>query len=319
MILAGDLGGTKTLLALYSFKGPARPRFLREYSTKAFKTPVALLRSYLEETKARPSCVCLAVAGPVLKGQVHMVNVGWRFSASQLVKVLQIKKVHLLNDLEALAYAVPHISQKCFYSLKTGRSEPRGNVAILAAGTGLGRSFLIRRHTSLPVPVATEGGHVEFAPWDDLTWELYHFLAAKFGHVSVERVVSGPGIENIYYFLCKKEGKSVSLRGAAEIGPAGIKGEDLLARKALEIFSYAYGREAGNSALLSLSTGGVILGGGVTLKLLSFLAETPFFQRGFLDKGRLQELMISIPVKVVTHPYPVLQGAALFAKHRFLD
>ena len=314
MILAGDLGGTKSLLALYPLKGPARPSFLREYPTRAFKSPLFLLRSYLAEVQKQPEVISLAVAGPVLRGKVHMVNVGWRLSRNQLAKALGSRRIFLLNDLEALAYAVPHLGRRYFKPLKEGRAEPGGNIALLAAGTGLGRSFLIRKHATFPVPVATEGGHVEFAPWDDLTWELYRFLSREFGHVSVERVVSGPGIENLYHFLCQREGRSPVLKKAREIGPAGLSGKDRLARKALELFAHAYGREAGNSALLSLSTGGVVLAGGVTLRLLPFLEETDFFRNGFLEKGRLRDFVSQVPVKVLIHPYPVLQGAALFAR-----
>ncbi|NPA49340.1 MAG: glucokinase [Thermodesulfobacteria bacterium] len=316
MILAGDLGGTKSLLALYSKEGPTRPRFLKEYPTRAFKSPLSLLQTYLQEVGASPETISLAVAGPVLRGRVHMVNVGWRFSATSISKKLGVEKTILLNDLEALAYAIPHLARRYFLTLKPGRVDRRGNVAVLAAGTGLGRSFLVRKHAPFPVPVATEGGHVEFAPWDDLTWEFHRFLVSRFGHASVERVVSGPGIENIYRFLCEKEGQTPLLKSAAEIGPQGLAGKDHLARRALELFSYAYGREAGNSALLSLATGGVVLAGGVTLKLLPFLRETPFFLQAFLDKGRLREFVEEVPVKVLTHPYPVLLGAALFAKHQ---
>ncbi len=211
MLLAGDLGGTKTLLAFYSLEGPARARKLKEYPTRAFRSPEALLKTYLEETGLRPKRISLAVAGPVIKGRVQMVNVGWRLSAAGLARALQVEEVFLLNDLEALAYAVPHISRRYLHPLKPGRRDSRGNVAVIAAGTGLGRSFLVRRHTPRPVPVATEAGHVDFAPWDELSFALYQYLAARFGHVSVERVVSGPGIENIYRFLCAKEGLSLKM------------------------------------------------------------------------------------------------------------
>ena len=313
MLLAGDLGGTKTLLAFYPLKGPARPQKLKQYPTRQFRSPTALIKTYLAETGARPKRVSLAVAGPVLRGRVDMVNVGWRFSASALARALAVDEVFLLNDLEALAYAVPHLDKKYLYPLKPGRRDPQGNVAVLAAGTGLGRSFLIKRHLSSPVPVATEGGHVDFAPWDELTWELYQFLARRFGHVSVERVVSGPGLENIYEFLCQREGVTPRFSSAKEIGPAGLSGEDPLARKALEIFIYAYGKEAGNWALSCLATGGVMLGGGIAPKLLPLIAEKPF-QEGFLAKGRFRDFLARIPVFLIKHPYPVLYGAALFGR-----
>ena len=313
MLLAGDLGGTKTLLAFYPLKGPARPRKLKEYPTRAFRSPEALLKAYLEETGLRPKRISLAVAGPVIRGRVRMVNVGWHFSATGLARALQAEEVHLLNDLEALAYAVPHLSRRHLHPLKPGRRDPRGNVAVIAAGTGLGRSFLVRRHTPRPVPVATEAGHVDFAPWDELSLELYQYLSARFGHVSVERVVSGPGIENIYRFLCQKEGISPRLASAPEISQAAFSGQDPLAQKALELFVYAYGKEAGNWALSCLATGGVMVGGGIAPKIRPLLEEGPFLQ-GFLAKGRLREFLEEVPVFLILHPYPVLLGAALFGR-----
>ncbi len=316
MLLAGDLGGTKTLLALYPLKGPARAQKLRQYLTSDFKSPASLLKTYLKEIGVKPKAISLAVAGPVLKAKVEMVNVGWRFSAASLGRALGITKVTLLNDLEALAYAVPHLDNRYLEPLKSGRREPRGNIAVIAAGTGLGRSFLIRRHTTYPIPVATEGGHVDFAPWDELTRELWQYLAKRFGHVSVERVVSGPGIENIYRFLCYKKGIEPILSSAKEIGEAGLSQKDPLARKTLEIFAYAYGKEAGNWALSCLATGGVMLGGGIAPKLKPLLKER-LFEEAFLSKGRLKGFLKTVPVFLILHPYPVLYGAAIFGRLNF--
>ncbi|WP_022852383.1 glucokinase [Thermodesulfatator atlanticus] len=313
MILAGDVGGTKTLLAFFKEEGPARALKLRRFATKDFKSLSSLIKAYLSEVKIVPKTISLAVAGPVVRGQVNMVNVGWRFSVSSLAKSLGIKQVFLLNDLEATALAVFFLKNRYLRTIKPGKPDPMGNIAVIAAGTGLGEALLIRKHASFPIPVATEGGHVDFAPWDELTWEIYQFLAKKFGHVSVERVASGLGIEQIYRFLCEKEGVSPRFNKASEIGPAGLSGEDLLSEKTLEIFFKAYGREAGNLALKCLATGGVFVAGGIAPKLEPFF-ERGLFQEAFLDKGRLKETLSNIPIYLVTHPYPALLGAAKFAR-----
>ncbi len=314
MILAGDIGGTKALLAIYETTGPARPKKLRLLYTKNFSSITELLKTYVSEFSFKPKYLALAVAGPVIKGWVNMVNVGWRFSANQLAKKFGCSEVFLLNDLEALAYSLPFISRKYLVSVKSGYSDKRGNLAVIAAGTGLGEALLIRKEDSI-FPVATEGGHADFAPWDELTYRLHAYLAKKFGHVSWERVVSGPGIENIYFFLCQEKGITPHLSSAKEIGPAGLEAKDPLAEKTLEIFFYAYGAEAGNLALKSLATGGVFIGGGIAPKLFPFF-ERGIFQKAFLAKGRHQELLEGMPIWLVKHPYPALQGAALFARHR---
>ncbi|NPB08981.1 MAG: glucokinase [Thermodesulfobacteria bacterium] len=312
MILAGDVGGTKTQLALFRPEGPLKPRAFRLYATREFRSPVALLKHYLAETGVSPQVVSLAVAGTVLRGRVHMVNVGWRFSERSLASALGVSRVHLLNDLEALAFAVPHLRRESLVQIKDGRREAGGNIAILAAGTGLGESFLIRKRAASPVPVATEGGHAEFFALDETTWRLRLYLQEKYGHVSLERVISGPGIENIYRFLCQEERREPAFSSAKEIGEAGLKGEPL-ARRALEIFVRLYAAEAGNSALRCLATGGVFIGGGIAPKLLP-LMDSDLFRESFLDKGRFREFLAQIPVWVVTHPHPVLLGAALFAR-----
>ncbi len=312
MILAGDLGGTKTQLAFYPLKGPLRPKAIRVYPTRDFSSPVSLLKEYLAETGLSPQIISLAVAGPVLGGKVHMVNVGWRFSERSLASALNISPVHLLNDLEALALAVPHLRRDHLVAIKEGRRDPRGNAAIVAAGTGLGESFLIRRHATLPVPVATEGGHAEFFALDETTWRLRLYLQEKYGHVSLERVISGPGIENIYRFLCQEERREPAFSTAKEIGEAGLAG-DLLARRALEIFVRLYAAEASNAALRCLATGGVFIGGGIAPKLLP-LMDSDLFRETFLDKGRFRDFLTQIPVWVITHSHPVLLGAAIFAR-----
>ncbi len=312
MILAGDIGGTKAQLALMRPRWPLCPYELRTYPTRAYSDPFSLLRDYLSTVEERPEVISLAVAGPVLQGEVYMVNVGWRFSEQDLKEAFPAaKETLLLNDLEALAFAIPYLPEKGLFQIKPGTCDPQGNIAVIAAGTGLGEAFLIRRRSLAPVPVATEGGHADFFPFDDLTWGLRKFLAERFGHVSLERVVSGPGLENIYQFLCAREGRAPELASAQEIGQAGLQGVPL-PRKALEIWATIYGAEAGNLALKCLATGGVFLGGGIAPKLLPLLKEGPFL-KAFLEKGRLKSFLEGLSIFVIIHEYPVLLGAALYA------
>ncbi len=311
MLLAADIGGTKTQIALYRLSGPVRPKALATYPSQGFKNLVSLLKNYLSETGASPSYASLAVAGTVIRGQVSMVNLGWRFSQAELRQALGVKEVFLLNDLEAMAFAVPHIPSRYLEPLHPVRRDPRGNIGVIAAGTGLGQAMLIRRGAPYPIPVATEAGHAEFTPTDDLEWALYQWLARRFVHVSLERVISGPGIENIYRFLCEKEGQEARLSSAKEIGQEALKGSDPLAQKTLEIFIKAYGREAGNLALRCLATGGVFIGGGIAPKILPLIRSGLLIQ-AFLDKGRLNDFVKKVPVSVITHPYPVLLGAAVY-------
>ncbi len=311
MLLAADIGGTKTQIALYRLTGPVRPKALVTYQTRQFKNLVSLLKTYLSETGVSPDYASLAVAGTVVRGQVSMVNLGWKFSRAELRHALRVKEVFLLNDLEAMAFAVPHITSRYLEPLHQVRRDPRGNIGVIAAGTGLGQAMLIRHGAPYPIPVATEAGHAEFTPTDDLEWALYQWLARRFAHVSLERVISGPGIENIYRFLCEKEGQKAELSSAKEISQAALKGTDPLAKKALEIFIKAYGREAGNLALRCLATGGVFIGGGIAPKILP-LIKSGLLVQTFLEKGRLGDFVKKIPVSVITHPYPVLLGTAVY-------
>ncbi len=310
MLLAGDVGGTKTQLALYKFTGPLRAQALKVYPTRAFRGLGALIKTYLRETGARVKAACLAIAGPVLRGQVHMVNVGWRLSERRLAQTLDIPLVKFLNDLEALAFAVPHLKRKHLFTLKTGKRDPRGNLGVIAAGTGLGQALLIRRGVLLPVPVPTEAGHAEMSVQEQEEWALYQWLRVRFGHVSLERVLSGPGLENIYSFLLEQKGLSGPKLSAPEISQAALQGNPL-AQEALQMFVRFYGREAGNLALRCLATGGIFLGGGIAPKILAFLEKGPFVE-AFLDKGRLSDFVRQVPVYVIMHQAPVLLGAAVY-------
>ncbi len=311
MLLAADIGGTKVQIAFYSLSGLKRPKFLKTYPTKDFPNLLALLKAYISQTGIRPKYASLAVAGTIVRGKVSMVNLGWEFSKDQLKKDLSLAKIFLLNDLEALAFAVPHIKSSYVETIYSAKRDPQGNIGVIAAGTGLGQAMLIRHGAPYPIPVATEAGHAEFCPCDELEWALYKWLSKEFSHVSLERVISGPGIENIYRFLCERKGISPKFSSPKEISDAALGGKDLLAKEALNLFVRAYAREAASLALRCLATGGIFIGGGIAPKIIPFL-KSEVFLKAFLDKGRLSSFISKVPVKVITHPYPVLLGAALY-------
>lgn len=315
MLLAADIGGTKVQLAFYPGSDQKEPKSLVTYLTKDFPSLLVLLKSYIIQTGIRPRYASLAVAGTIVGDQVSMVNIGWVFSRDQLKKDLCLEEIFLLNDLEALAFAVPYIRNSHLEVLYPGRHDPYGNIGVIAAGTGLGQAMLIRVHTPYPIPVATEAGHAEFSPCDELEWALYKWLSRHFSHVSLERVISGPGIKNIYTFLCEREGKSPIFSSPEEISQKALRGQDSIAEETLRIFVRAYARESANLALRCLATGGIFIGGGIAPKILPLL-KSDVFIRSYLNKGRLSSFVSKVSAKVITHPYPVLLGASLYGRFR---
>jgi glucokinase len=325
MILAGDIGGTKTVLALYEetsgglqLVGEAPP-----YSSRDHQSLEQILSKFLEAEKALSlRAACFGVAGPVLDGKSQITNLPWLVDEQALARFLKGAPVKLLNDLEATAYGMLFLRPDELCVLNPGvPSGRRGNIAIVAAGTGLGEAMLYwdgRRHH----PMASEGGHADFAPRTDQEIELLKYLRSKFGdHVSYERILSGPGLHNIYKFLRDSDAYSepayLAERLKTEdpgtvITQLGLEGEEPIAVATLELFAALYGAEAGNLALKCVAVGGVFVGGGIAPKLLPAL-QTGAFMRAFTDKGRLAELMNRIQVSVALNPRAGLLGAAHYA------
>jgi len=318
MILAGDVGGTNTRLALFK-AGAAelKPAVLEIYPSRNYASLGEALEAFVAKHRAGVVSACLGVAGPVKDGRVEATNLPWEIDARGLSPSLSGAPVRLLNDLEANAWGLAELAEKDFAVLNAGASGASGHQALIAAGTGLGQALMIADGTRL-IPVATEGGHMDFAPRSDEEAALLDFLRRKFGRVSYERVVSGPGLVNIYDFLrqVRKMHEPAWLAAemksedpSAAISTAALESRAEICARALDIFVSVYGAQAGNLALSVLARGGVFLGGGIAPKILPKLRE-PAFMKAFLDKGRMRPVLESIPVRVVLNDHAALLGAA---------
>lgn len=323
-IIAGDLGGTKTLLALYHEKN-GRFALLRDatYPSRGHQTFEEILEAFLAAGPPETiDAACFDVAGPVTDGRVQTTNLPWLLDERALASKLGTPRVKLLNDLEATAYGMLHLPASDVACLHPGATPTRqGHIAVIAAGTGLGEAYLFwdgKDHH----PIASEGGHADFAPRTDLEIGLLRWLARRLGgHVSYERVLSGPGLFGVYEYL-RDTGvapESAALRADLEAGTdpsaavsrAALERNDPLATRTLDLFCELYGAEAGNMALRCLSFGGVYLGGGIAPKILPALQRS--FVTGYLAKGRFEKLLRDIPVHVSLEPRTALLGAANFA------
>lgn len=321
MILAGDIGGTNTRLALID----ATSADLKIVAEKTFPSRE---RTSLEATIAEflsiHSCTLtrasFGIAGPVRDGRCEATNLPWVVDSKTVAKRLHLKRVGLINDLEANAYGIAALQSKDFVILNRGARNAKGNRAIISAGTGLGEAGMYwdgERHR----PFASEGGHVDFAPRNHLEMELLNYSMDRYRRVSYERLVSGPGLVHIYKFL-RNTGRGKEPHWLAEemrdVDPApiisrhGLEGKILLCLQTLELFVSLYGAEAGNLALKVMATGGVYLGGGIAPKIISKLKE-PEFMNAFTAKGRMRPLLQDIPVRVIMNPKTALLGAARHA------
>jgi glucokinase len=317
MILAGDIGGTNARLAYFQpVKGQLHLISERTFPSREYNEFGEIVCEFLENASPRPEIACFGIAGPVHNGRVEVSNLPWVIEQSQLAKQIQLPATLLINDLEANAWSIGALSAQDLITLN--RVVPsNGNQAVIAPGTGLGEAGLFWNGTRHEV-FACEGGHADFAPQGDLQIELLRFLAGKFGHVSYERVLSGPGLVNVYEFLREKdstrepEGFAAHLSrtdAAAVISRAAMDGSNPLAAQALELWVSVYGAEAGNLALKTMAVGGVFLGGGISPKILPKLTGSAFMN-AFLDKGRLRPLLEGVTVQVITNDKAGLLGAA---------
>ena len=314
LLLVGDVGATKSVLALVSPGGEVVRE--AEYASRGFATADALLRGFLGGESAGGAC--LSVAGPVTGGGVWFPNLGWRVTEAGLRTLLGASWVRLVNDLEATAVSLPQLGAGQTAPLQAGRPEAAGVRAVIAAGTGLGQAMLLPSAGGFRA-YPSEGGHADFAPADALQRRLLEWLQAEFGQVDYERVCSGQGIWNIYRFLRAEGGSepawlAEALAGADDPTPLvvelGLRGgaEGATAARALEVFAAVLGSEAGNLALRTLATGGVYLAGGMPPRLLSFLRREAFLA-AFRRKGAMSELMQRFPVHVVLDTRAPLLGA----------
>lgn len=303
-IVAGDVGGTKTLLRCVDDAGAV---VLEErYESGAYATFEALVAEFVSRLDAPIDAACFAVAGPVLGGEATVTNVGWTLRESSLASRFSIARVALINDFQAVAEGVPLLGDEDLISINKGTREKRAPIAILGAGTGLGEAILIPTATGYLV-LPTEGGHQDFGPQNEEQARLFLHLLEQYGeHVSWERLVSGMGLVNIFTFLGGREEEPARI---AELAAEG----DARAKRTVAMFVDIYGAEAGNMALRVLARGGVFLAGGIAAKNPEWFTDGAF-RAAFLRKGRFRELLESVPVDLIKNEQVGLIGATAVAR-----
>jgi glucokinase len=321
MILAGDVGGTKTLLGVFDPE-PARPRLVgetRSYPTNDFPSFTAILDAFERDRRdaVSPAAVAIGVAGPVIEGRARLTNIDWDIDVSTIAARAGTTRVALLNDLEATATSVPVLAPDELESLQVGTPRDGGNAVVIAAGTGLGQAYLHRVRNELH-PVASEGGHADFGARTDRELELVRMLRDRYGRAEVEQVLSGPGLLNLHRFTHRGAGCPLVDDLNHEDAPASVSQGAMSGRcqfcvEALRMFVEAYGAEAGNLALRGVATAGVYIGGGIAPKILPALRDGAFM-RAFLAKEPMRELLTRVPVHVILNPDAGLIGAAARAR-----
>jgi len=301
ILLAGDIGGTKTLLGLFEQLMP-RPRAIRtrEFGTLDFPNLSAMVDAFLKETASTSiDAACFGVAGPVIGDVAELTNVPWRVDARQIADAFGVRRVGLINDLEAMAYSVPVLNASEVHLLQNGREDEGGNIAVIAAGTGLGEAFL-HRVDGRYIPAASEGGHADFAARTEREIDLMRDLTKRYGRAEVEHVVSGRGLVNIHRIThqepCRVQIDLGSPDAPAAISTAAMEHVCAGCVDALDIFIEAYGAEAGNMALRAVALGGLFVGGGIAPKILPALAHGGFV-RAFSAKAPFEAMLAKIPIK----------------------
>jgi glucokinase len=321
MLLAGDLGGTKTLLGLFA-PGDRRPVQVttRAYPTQEFSSFSAILDAFARDVGRAfaVDAVGVGVAGPIVNRAAKLTNVDFDVTAAAIERHLGTTHVLLLNDLEAMAYSVDVLGADEVITLQEGRRNPDGNAAVIAAGTGLGQAYLHRIDGRL-LPVASEGGHADFAARTDREFDLARLLRRDYGRAEVEQVLSGPGLVNVYRLThretrCDVVGDVDAAALPSAISDAALRAACAQCRAALQMFVEAYGAEAGNLGLRGVATAGVFVGGGIAPKILPALRDGRFIE-AFRAKAPMSELVSRMPVHVIVNPDAGLLGAAVAAQH----
>ena len=321
MILAGDIGATRVVLAAFETESNRLQRVVeKSYMSQQYDGLSPILADFIRTEGIPVHSACLGVAGPVRGGRSKISNLPWVIDSRELAKQLKLNSVGLLNDLEANAYGIDALESKDFVTLSEGADDAEGNRAVISARTGLGMAGLFwdgfRHH-----PFACEGGHADFAPRNDLEMELLGYLQKKYGRISCERILSGPGIKNIYDFLRDtlkadepewlQKQMSAAPDAPALISQMALEGKAAICDQALSLFVSIFGAETGNCALKFMSTGGIFLGGSIAAKNVPKMKE-PGFMQAFLDKGRMEGLLKDMPVKIVLNDDCGIIGAARY-------
>ncbi|MFC1838414.1 glucokinase [Thermodesulfobacteriota bacterium] len=319
IILAGDIGGTKTSIGIFSM-GKKRPslKYKVSYPSADYNNLEDIIDKFLAGSRIKPVQACFGVAGPVKNGNCKTTNLPWNISEKKIQKYFKLKKTVLINDLRAMACSVPFLTGSEVSRLNSIRSPGNGNISLIAPGTGLGVALLIYNNGEY-LPVSSEGGHVDFAPNNDLESGLLRYLGKKYDHVSIERILSGEGLYSIFNYLISigayKSPKWL-LKKIEEGDPAKVINEaagtrrQKLCLKTIDIFISILGAAAGNLTLTGMTTGGVYLGGGIPPNLLWRLKKG-IFMKSFTEKGRFKSILDRIPVKVILNDNAALLGAAI--------
>ena len=320
-LLAGDIGGTKTILALFSLeKGPSQPLFEVSYQSNAYSGLDPIIKDFFSQASATAATACFGVAGPVRDGRAIITNLPWQPDTRMLQSSHDFSQATLINDLVATGYAIPHLSQSDLFIVNEGMHTPGGGIGIIAPGTGLGEA-IFTWGDSRYIPVPSEGGHSDFAPTSEIEIELLTFLNKRYGHVSYDRICSGRGLPGIYDFIkshfqiVEPDWLTEELSSSEDRTPIIVNAalDDSkhceICRNTLLMFVSILGGEAGNLALKGLTTGGMYVGGGIPPRILPFI-QKEIFMKSFNNKGRMSYLLNDIPVKVILNPKAALIGAA---------
>ena len=320
-VLAGDIGGTKTNLGVFVM-GKRRPllKGFHSYPSIEYKGLEDIIDLFLSENPLKINKACFGIAGPVENGRCKTTNFPWDVYESRIEKTFKLKKVWLINDLSAMAVSVPYLTRSEIFTLNDTHPEKKGNISLIAPGTGLGQALLIYNEGEY-ISVPSEGGHVDFAPCNELEVGLLKYLWGEYGHVSIERIISGMGILNVYNYL-KSTGRYYEPKWLAEkikkedpartINESASEKGQKLCLKAIDTFLSILGAAAGNLALTGLTKGGVYIGGGIPPKLLWRFKED-IFMNSFQRKGRFSGLLEKIPVNIILNNNAALLGAAIEA------
>ena len=319
-VLAGDVGGTKTRLAVFELQGRRLDTLLeRSYPSRGHSGLDAIVQDFLSSGNLDCRQACFGIAGPVQGDRAQTTNLPWVIDGQAMAAQFGLDRVSLINDLEANAWGIQALDEDDFWTLNEGQSNARGNASIIAAGTGLGEAGLYwdgHRHW----PFASEGGHTDFSPGSDLEMALLRYLQERFAHVSWERVVSGMGLVHIHDFLRVHREVPVPPWLSAEmaagdaagaVSKAALGDQDPLCSEALDLFVHLYGVEAGNHALKIMALGGVYIGGGIAPKILERM-KGPGFMQAFIAKGRMRPLLEAMPVRILLNDRTALYGPALY-------
>jgi glucokinase len=321
MILAGEIGATRTRLAAFDSDGNTLNKVVEKIYMSQQETGLPDIISNFVKSEGIPvHSACFGVAGPVRGGRSKISNLAWTIDSAELATMLKLKSVGLINDLEAFAYGIDGLESKDFVTLSAGSEDAIGNRAVISARTGLGVAGLywdgFRHH-----PFACEGGHSSFSPSNEMEIELLQYLHKKYGRVSCERVLSGPGIKNIYDFLRDtkkaeepgwlKDQLATSHDAPALISQLALENKSAVCEQALSIFVGIYGSQTGDCALNFMSTGGIFIGGSIAAKIVPRMKD-PIFMQSFLDKGRMRGLLQDMPVKIVLNDDSGILGAARY-------